>query len=122
MTLEQACGITCNTIDKQTGMELDHREIYARYIAYLGGLDKVKQYIPISLKELRRAYKKDKLFNNTSLGLWQNAAGYTAGDPVCFFGGIWMLYRQNDIDVASCAQGVCILKEAARMLIERGET
>lgn len=51
----------------------------------------------------------------------QNAAGYTAGDPVCFFGGIWMLYRQNDIDVASCAQGVCILKETARMLIERGE-
>lgn len=122
MTLEQACGIVCNTVDKRTGRELDHREIYARYIDYLGGLDKVKQYIPISLKELRRAYKKDRLFNNTGLGLWQNAAGYTAGDPICFFGGIWTLYRQNDIDVASCAQGVCILKEAARMLIERGET
>ena len=121
MTLEQACGIVCNTIDKRTGRELDHREIYARYIDYLGGLDNVKQYIPIPLKELQKAYKKDKLFNNTGLGLWQNAAGFTAGDPVCFFGGIWMLYKQNDIDVASCAQGVCILKEAARMLIERGK-
>ncbi len=121
MTLEQACGIVCNTIDKRTGRELDHREIYARYIDYLGGLDKVKQYIPIPLKELRRAYKKDKQFNNTGLGLWQNAAGFTAGDPVCFFGGIWMLYSQNDINVASCAQGVCILKEAAKILIERGE-
>lgn len=58
MTLEQACGIVCNTVDKRTGRELDHREIYARYIDYLGGLDKVKQYIPISLKELRRAYKR----------------------------------------------------------------
>lgn len=121
MTLEQACGIVYNTIDKRTGRELDHREIYARYIDYLGGLDKVKQYISIPLKELRQAYKKDKQFNNTGLGLWQNAAGYTAGDPICFFGGIWTLYRQNDIDVASCAQGVCILKEAARILIERGE-
>lgn len=54
MTLEQACGIVYNTIDKRTGRELDHREIYVRYIDYLGGLDKVKQYIPISLKELRR--------------------------------------------------------------------
>ena len=61
MTLEQACSIVCNTVDKRTGKELDHREIYARYIDYLGGLDKVKQYIPISLKELQRAYKKDKL-------------------------------------------------------------
>lgn len=119
MTLEQACGITCNSIDKQTGMELSHREIYARYIDYLGGLDKVKQYIPIPLKELRQAYKKDELFNNTSLGLWQNAAGFTAGNPVCFFGGIWMLYRQHGINAASCATGVCILKEAAAMLCER---
>ena len=122
MTLEQACGIVNNTIDKRTGRELDHREIYARYIDYLGGLNKVKQYIPIPLKELQWAYKKDKLLNNTGLGLWQNAAGYTAGNPECFFGGIWMLYRQNDIDVVSCTQGVCILKEAARTLIERGET
>ena len=70
----------------------------------------------------RELNHRDKLFNNTGLGLWQNAAGYTAGNPECFFGGIWMLYRQNDIDVASCTQGVCILKEAARTLIERGET
>lgn len=53
MTLEQACGIVYNTIDKRTGRELDHREIYVRYID-LGGLDKVKQYIPISLKEAAR--------------------------------------------------------------------
>ena len=121
MTLEQACGIVRNTVDEQTGDELSHREIYARYIDYLGGLDKVKQYIPIPLKELRQAYKKDKAFNNTGLGLWQNAAGFTAGNPVCYFGGIWMLYRQYNINMASCAQGVCLLKEAARLLIERGD-
>lgn len=39
MTLGQACGIVCNTVDKRTGRELDHREIYARYIDYLGGKD-----------------------------------------------------------------------------------
>jgi hypothetical protein len=39
VTLGQACGIVCNTVDKRTGRELDHREIYARYIDYLGGKD-----------------------------------------------------------------------------------
>lgn len=63
MTLEQACGIVCNTVDKRTGRELDHREIYVRYIDYLGGLDKVKPYIPFELDYLAPKYREDPLLN-----------------------------------------------------------
>lgn len=124
MTLEQACGIVYNTIDKRTGRELDHREIYVRYIDYLGGLDKVKPYIPFELDYLAPKYREDPLLNNTSILIWDNAAGFRCFrlDAIPTYGGLWNLYCQHGIDTVSCATGVCVLKEAARMLIERGET
>lgn len=125
MILEQARGIVYNTIDKRTGRELDHREIYDRYIDYLGGLDKVKPYIPYDIEYLVPKYKKDHLLNNTWTGDWSIAAGFFPDGrhnlhPT--FNGLWYLYGQHGITQVSCATGVCILKEAARMLIERGET
>ena len=47
----------------------------------------------------------------------------TADGVICRFigGGIWELYRQHGINAASNSEGVCILKEAARRLVEREE-
>mgnify|MGYP000898839919 FL=1 len=123
MTLNEATGIHRCNVDKTTGRELSHRERYTRYIDYLGGLDAVKPYIPFELDYLAPKYHEDPLLNNTSILIWDNAAGFRCFmfDAIPTYGGLWNLYCQHGIDTVSCATGVCILKEAARMLIERGE-
>lgn len=123
MTLNEATGIHRCDVDKATGREISHREKYTRYIDYLGGLDAVKPYIPFELDYLAPKYREDPLLNNTPMSDWDNAAGFRCFglDALPTYGGLWNLYRQHGIDTVSCATGVCILKEAARMLIERGE-
>ena len=123
MTLNEATGIHRCDVDKTTGRELSYHERYTRYIDYLGGLDAVKPYIPFELDYLIPKYKKDRLFNNTPISAWNNAAGFRrlGPDAIPTYGGLWNLYRQHGINTESCATGVCILKEAAKMLIERGE-
>lgn len=122
MTISEATGIHQCNIDKVTGKALSHRERYTRYIDYLGGLDAVKPYIPFDLDYLVPRYRKDRWLNNTSISVWDRAAGWTSNCGllgVCCYDGLWNLYRQYGIDTASCATGVCILKEAAAILCER---
>ena len=123
MTISEATGIHQCNIDKATGKELSHRERYTRYIDYLGGMDAVKPYVPFELDYLAQKYHEDPLLNNTSISIWDNAAGFRCFrlDAILTYDGLWNLYRQHGIDTASCATGVCILKEAARMLIERSK-
>ncbi len=123
MMLSEACGIYGCNIDRVTGKRITHREKMARFIKYLGGLDAVKSYIPFEIKYLIPKYKKDIHFNNTSIKIWREAAGFhcVGPDAIPTYHGIWNLYRQHGINEASCATGVCILKEAARMLIEKGD-
>ena len=78
MTISEATGIHQCNIDKATGKELGFRERYTRYIDYLGGLDAVKPYIPFELNYLISKYRKDRLFNNTPISVWDNAAGFIA--------------------------------------------
>lgn len=120
MTLDEACGIYQCNIDKATDRELNHHERYGRYIEYLGGLDAVKLYIPFELGYLIPKYTADEHMNNTPIKEWDYAAGFRCVGPDAFptYQGLWNLYRQHGITQASCATGVCILKEAARMLIE----
>lgn len=121
MTLNEATRIHQRNIDKATGKELGFRERYTRYIDYLGGLDAVKPYIPFELDYLIPKYKNDRLFNNTPMSAWDNAAGFRriGSDATPTYGGLWDLYRQHGINAASCAIGVCILKEVAAMLCEQ---
>lgn len=124
MTLHEAIGVNVDT-DVKTGEKLDHSEIYGRAIELLGGLDTVAEYIPFSLDRLQEAYRTDKHFNNLYLGDWDRAAGFRTNpfNGKCLFmrDGIWNLYRRHGITSASCADGVCVLKEAARRLVERKE-
>lgn len=128
MTLREAIGVKVDT-DTKTGEKLDHSEIYGRAIELLGGLDAVARYIPFSMDVIRKALKTDPYLNNTPIRMWDVAAGFQCGvfrnahraqyecrPTGC---GLWSLYREHGITGASCAEGVCILKEAARRLALR---
>lgn len=120
MTIKEAIRVKNANIDMDTGRKLEHSEIYGRAIDYLGGLEVVKQYIPYDLETLKKAYKEDKHFNNLSISKWDIMAGFLNRGANCSLvgGGIWNLYRQHKINSASCSDGVCILKEAARLWVE----
>lgn len=121
MTLHEAIGVKNADIDVTTGVKLTHSEIYGRAIDLLGGLDTVAQFIPFTIEVLRGKYRQDKYFNNTPIKVWDTAAGFASRGASCELvgGGIWYLYHKHGIDCASCSDGVCVLKEAARRLVER---
>ena len=121
MTLKEAVGITPSNVDVITGEILTHEEVYSRFINYLGGLDEVAEYIPFQIDFLREMLKEDIWMNNTDMDLWDRASGFVCRGADCILigGGLWNLYRKHGINTASCATGVCILKETARRIIQR---
>lgn len=120
MTLKEKIGVNVN-VDIETKQVLSHSEIYTRAINALGGLDAVIPYIPYSLSAIEEAIETDPHLNNLSMDKWDRASGFACNKGDCHFigGGIWYLYRKAGINSASNAEGVCILKEAARQWIER---
>ena len=130
MTLNEAIGIKYEMRDVKTGEEVSISERCRRAIEFLGGLDEVAKLIPFPVETLREKLKEDPLLNNTSMSAWDKAAGFKCGTGAnswrqeyrCLLerGGIWELYEKHGVMAASCADGVCLLKEAARMLVERG--
>lgn len=107
MTFSEFAGVKCADIDIETGNRMAHRDIYRRVIERLGGLEKVKPYIPFSIEQIQKAFPKDEYLNNLTIRKWDRAAGW-----------LWVLYRKNDIHSASLSQGVCLLKEAAKQWAE----
>lgn len=123
MTLKEAIGVHMGNIDVETGKELSHSEVYGRAIELLGGLDEVAKYVPYPVDVIRKKLKKDWYLNNTKITAWNFAAGFMRSRGTCKLVGcgIWELYRKHNITSASCAEGVCLLKEAARRLAERSK-
>ena len=129
MTLNEAIGIKYEMRDVKTGEDVSISERCRRAIEFLGGLDEVAKLIPFPVETLRAKLKEDPLLNNTSMSAWDKAAGFKCGTGAnswrqeyrCLLvrGGIWELYEKHGVTAASCADGVCLLKEAARMLVER---
>lgn len=121
MTLQEAIGVHRCDIDIKTGERLTHSDIYGRAIDLLGGLDAVAPYIPFPVEVIRKALKTDLHLNNTPIRRWDAAAGFqvSRGDCRPTGGGLWYLYRMHGITSASCSDGVCVLKEAARRLVAR---
>lgn len=120
-SLGEAINIKMADIDRDTGEKLSHEEVYTRAINVLGGLDEVLKYVPFTLEELTKAYQKDPHFNNLSMKKWDEASGFICRGSSCIptKTGIWNLYLSHGINCISCAQGVCILKEAARQWVNR---
>lgn len=123
MTLHEAIGVKCCDIDVKSGEKLTHSEIYGRAIELLGGLDVVARLIPFPVDVLRKKLKEDPYLNNTPMSAWDRASGFVCSGIDCRYigGGIWELYRRHGINTASNSDGVCVLKEAARRLVEREE-
>lgn len=129
MTLNEAIGIKYGMYDVKTGGEVSLAERCRRAIEFLGGLDEVAKFIPFPVEILREKFKEDPNLDNTSLSTWDKAAGFRCGtwrnagrqkyQCLLVRGGIWELYEKHGITSASCDNGVCLLKEAARMLVER---
>lgn len=126
MTLNEALGVNDFNIDKKTGEEISLEEYCQRAIDFLGGLDAVGEYVPFPIETIRERVKEDPYLNNLPLRAWDEAAGYVCGafgnawrqEYSCrpSGGGLWKLYAKHGITPVSCADGVCILKEAARLL------
>lgn len=125
MTFDEAINIKYANIDMTTGEKIPHRDKYTRAINLLGGLDAVIPFIPFSLEIIQNALKSDEHLNNLTLCKWSYASGFNTpfiNRGICEFigGGIWHLYSKAKITSASCSEGVCLLKEAARQWAERG--
>lgn len=122
MTIREAIGIDLIGRDTKTEEEVSSKEKIQRAIEYLGGPKAIAPYIPFPLPVLAEKLKSDPNLNNTSLRKWDLAAGFRdiilSTNQVLIRGGIWELYGEKGITSASCANGVCILKTAAQMLIE----
>jgi len=123
MDIKKAIGIKCCDIDVKTGETLTHSEIYGRAIELLGGLNVVARFVPFPVNVLRERLKEDPDLNNTPLSMWDRAAGFSGINyqgyaPQSIDGGIRRSYLQQGITISN-AEGVCILKEAARRLVEK---
>lgn len=125
MTFDEAINIHKCNIDRTTGETISHREKFTRAINLLGGLDMVIPYIPFTLEHIQRALREDENLNNLSIHMWNLAAGFkwetTHGthNYIPVNTGLWHLYRESNITSASCSEGICLLKEAARQWAER---
>lgn len=122
MTFNEFIGVRNANIDIETGVEVPHQYIYRRAIMRFGGLDAIKPLIPFSVVQVREALAKgDEHLNTLDIRKWDSAAGFYVKGYDCKImpSPIWNLYRQHHVTSASCSQGVCLLKEAARMLAER---
>ena len=122
MTFNEFIGVRNANIDIETGVELPHQYIYRRAIMRFGGLGAIKLFIPFSLEEIKKALaKEDEHLNTLDMRKWDNASGFYCQGSECRIAPspIWNLYREHHVTSASCSQGVCLLKEAARMLAER---
>ena len=121
MTLNEWAGLGMYDRDLKTGKVLDHREKYHRIIDKLGGVDAIKPYIPFSIEVLQKAYREDRYFNNLSMRKWDMASGFrcSLGNVELLYGApILCFYARHGLTCISNAESVCILKEAARLLVE----
>ena len=92
--------------------EITHEEYYGIVIDFLGGIDAVVNYVPFDIETLKKSYHEDEHFNTrtTPLKRWGMGAE-----------NIRYLYYKFGINCASVSDGVCILKETARLMVKREE-
>ncbi len=100
-----------------------HREKYGKCVEELG-LDTLKQIIPWSKEELAEAYEKDESFNSISIREWDRLAGFSenpnTGYISKFFTPLQGYLEKAGVTYYSLSELVCVLKEAARQIVEEG--
>lgn len=124
MNLRQFANVDSYYRDIDTGHEVPWKEYMARIIGKLG-LHNIKSYIPFSLDLIREKLKEDEHLNNTDIRSWDLATGFApyinkntkTQEYERTRYGLTSLFRMNGITCYSVSEGVCVLKEAARLLV-----
>lgn len=93
-----------------------------RAIINILGYENVKRCIPFKLTEIKNMYDKDEHMN-FNMKKWDNAsaiAGVTGQAPKPYYihNELYYLLRNKGVKSWSQCEGVCILKECARMWLE----
>ncbi len=119
MNLKKFANVDSLYRDLNTGQEVPWHDYMRRVIDKLG-LDDIKPYIPYEIDYLKEKLKEDVHLNNTTLQRWDEASGFCfhRGEPYYTACGLSILFRRNGITCFSPSDGVCVLKEAARILCE----
>ena len=119
MNLKEFANVDSLYRDLDTRREISWHEYMGRVI-YKLGIENIKPYIPFHPEYLVVALAEDIHLNNTDMRKWNEAAGYyvsrNGANVVYVGGGISSLFLHNGITCFSLSDGVCVLKEAARML------
>ena len=117
MTLQEFVGLNHLTTD--------HHIYYHTAIKKLGGTAAIRPYIPFTDEVLQKSYAKDRHFNTnlTPIRQWDNATGIFTGyrksiPPCAVGGGLLQFLIFHDITSVSQAECVCILKQAAKEIVD----
>lgn len=106
VSVKQFVGIDAHN-KTADGQVMSHNEIYGKVVNAIG-FENCKQLIPVSREEIVLAYKQgDEHFNTISLNKWDAMFPFVKREAI-----------RAGITSLSISEGVCILKQAARMWAE----
>lgn len=106
-TIKQFVGID-TLCRKEDGTEMKHDEIYTKVVEAIG-LEVCEELLPVKKEMLVMALKNDDIhFNTIPLKLWDVKFPFVKREA-----------RKVGITSMSMSEGVCILKQSARMAIEQ---
>lgn len=123
MNINQFAHIKNCDYDEIIFKKLTYKEKMERIVNLLG-YKEVKRCMPFDLNEIKDMYDKDQNMN-FEMRKWRLASGVwceTEGSylkPTIHWTPLVQLYRENKITVFSQSDGVSILKECARMWLEK---
>jgi hypothetical protein len=122
MNINELAGVHMGDVDNVTNEKIGHRAKWQRVVNALGYED-VKKCIPYTLEQIKKALPKDEHMNNLPIKKWDNASGVwvnnmSGAHSILYGAPLLALYRKAGVTSFSQSDGVCILKEAARMWAE----
>ena len=105
-----------NKIGKDATDKLTHAEKYQMLVLDLGYED-VKKCVPFTIDQIVKS-TDDQHLNDLPIRHWDIASGFICNNADCKFVGsqLTRLYKKLNVTAFSNANGVCILKQCARMM------
>lgn len=118
VTISNRLGLTT-----KERLDMDHHVYYQKVITLIG-YENVKECVPYTLEEIKKAYPKDMYLNNLPMKNWDLASGFYVittkynQDYIPYNSRLRGLLKGIGINCYSNSDGVCILKECARLMYE----
>lgn len=125
MNLKEFANVDSFYRDLDTGREIKWEDYMHRVIGKLG-LENIRPYLPYNIEHLQERFKSDENFNNTKLEHWETCAGMVRNinrntkvlEYIPTKDGLSAVFLRNGITCFSVSDGVCVLKEAAKILVK----